>query len=321
MREWKLYKLGLIAVVIGALWTTAADEASAACAIWDNLTSWFRSDNPPSMTTYAPPYAPAACATPTTAMVSSCGSPCAQTCMYVPQTAYRTVYKTVPVTQYTAFNSCDPCTGCPTVTYKPAVSYVRTRQLIPYTTYRSVWSNSRTVTPACTTSACGSYSACDPCSTGSCGWVTSDSTSADCSSCQVSADSSVLQPEPAPVNSTPQTFAPTTAPTPATGSWQPGSTAGSNDRGLISTPTTPPTPQTIQQQKPAVNTPLNPIPEAENSRPSSSIKTNGFQRTPQLNGPNGNKTAAINHSRVVPVSYLKPIARPVEDSDGWRASR
>ena len=268
MREWKLYKLALIAVVIGALWTTAADEASAACALWDNLTSWFRSDNPPSITTYAPPYAPAACATPTTTMVSSCASPCTQTCMYIPQTAYRTVYKTVPVTQYTAFNSCDPCTGCPTVTYKPIVSYVRTRQLIPYTTYRSVWSNSRTICPTCTTctsSSCGSCSSCDSCSSGSCGWVTSDSASTGCSSCQASPDSDTLQPEPAPATSAPQqkTFAPTTAPTPAAGSWQPGSTSGSTDRGLITTPTQTPSPKIIQDKKPAATSPLNPVPEAE----------------------------------------------------------
>lgn len=57
---------------------------------------------------------------------------------YVPQTCYRTQYVTVPVTTYRPAMGCDPCTGFPVTTMRPAISYVQQARLVPYTTYRAV---------------------------------------------------------------------------------------------------------------------------------------------------------------------------------------
>lgn len=57
---------------------------------------------------------------------------------YVPQTCYRTQYVTVPVTTYRPATGCDPCTGFPVTTMRPAICYVQQARLVPYTTYRAV---------------------------------------------------------------------------------------------------------------------------------------------------------------------------------------
>lgn len=80
--------------------------------------------------TYAPVYSAPAC--------TSCVP---QTVRYVPQTCYRTVYRAVPVTSCGAFTGCDPCTGCPVTYYRPVTTWTYRAALIPYTTYRLVYSN------------------------------------------------------------------------------------------------------------------------------------------------------------------------------------
>ncbi|MBN2473413.1 MAG: hypothetical protein JXB62_02300 [Pirellulales bacterium] len=92
----------------------------------------------PYAASYAPAYSPA---------------PVAQTCSYVPQTCYRSVCQTVPVTTCRAITSCDPCSGSRVVTYRPITTWTQQTRLIPYTTYRLVYSNP--------------YAACTPC--GPCG--------------------------------------------------------------------------------------------------------------------------------------------------------
>ncbi len=64
-----------------------------------------------------------------------------QVCNYVPVTAYRTQVYRVPVTAYRPQTSSDPCTGCPTTTYRPVTTYVQQVRRVPYTTYRLSFSN------------------------------------------------------------------------------------------------------------------------------------------------------------------------------------
>jgi hypothetical protein len=91
-----------------------------------------------AQTTYRPPYVPWSYA-------PACGPSCTpcppQTCRYVPQTCYRTVYQRVPVTTCQAMTTCDPCTGCPVTTYRPVTTWTCQARLVPYTTYRLVYSN------------------------------------------------------------------------------------------------------------------------------------------------------------------------------------
>ncbi len=97
-------------------------------------------------TTYAPPYAPQTYAP---AYNTGYAPYQPQTCQYVPQTCYRTVYRQVPVTTHQAVTRCNPLTGCPVTCYYPVTRWVRQARLVPYTTYRLVYSN------PC--NPCGSY--------------------------------------------------------------------------------------------------------------------------------------------------------------------
>ncbi len=105
---------------------------------------WFRNCGQPS--TFAS-YAPAPCAT--------------TQANYVPMTCYRREYVNVPVTTYQPVTACDPCTGYPVTTMRPVVGYATQARLVPYTTYRVVYS-APAVMPAAgayysaaPTSACG----------------------------------------------------------------------------------------------------------------------------------------------------------------------
>lgn len=172
-----------------------------ACEFLDRLMPWNWCRGTDSATTYAPVYSP----TYTTA--APVCDPCAtQTCSYVPQTSYRTVCRTVPVTSCMAVTSCDPCTGCPVTTFRPVTAYQRSVQLIPYTTYRAVWSNpcvSPCVSP-CTTSCGGvpgavSYSGTTSGCGAACGGISAPVSSG-----------STLQPTPdaGATGSQPMTFGP-----------------------------------------------------------------------------------------------------------------
>ncbi len=81
-----------------------------------------------------------------------------QSVSYVPQTAYRTVYSPVPVTTLSPVTSCDPCSGCPTTSMVPTTTYVQRPVVVPYTTYRPVYSTYYAPAPApacCAAPACG----------------------------------------------------------------------------------------------------------------------------------------------------------------------
>lgn len=101
----------------------------------------------------------------------TCNKVCSRTVVnYVPTTAYRTNWKQVPVTQYRAQTSSDPCTGCSVTCMRPCTSYTWQMQRVPYTTYRPVYRTQNytvpvtTITNDCATGTCGS-----PCATGTCG--------------------------------------------------------------------------------------------------------------------------------------------------------
>lgn len=59
---------------------------------------------------------------------------------YVPQTYYRQQCSYVPVTTYRPVTTYDPCTGCPVTAYRPLVVYRPQVTLVPYTSYRIVYS-------------------------------------------------------------------------------------------------------------------------------------------------------------------------------------
>ncbi|MBN1910682.1 MAG: hypothetical protein JW818_13130 [Pirellulales bacterium] len=182
--------LVLACVVVSVIAAMAAP--SAACECLDRLMPWNWCKAPAGSTTYAAPYNP--CATP----VAACPTPCApqtqQVCSYVPQTCYRTVYQMTPVTSCVATAGCDPCTGCPVTVYRPVTNYVRSAQLVPYTTYRRVW----------TTVASPCVSSCSPCASGY------STVSSGCSSCGVSATSATT-----PIPEKPQTYQDNTTPAPS----------------------------------------------------------------------------------------------------------
>ncbi len=107
----------------------AAPAENKAYGFFDCLFGWCGG----CRTTYRAPYA-------TTAYAPVC-NPCAtQTCRYVPQTCYRTVCQRVPVTTCLPVTRCDPCTGCPVTTYRPVTTWTTQTRLVPYTTYRVVYS-------------------------------------------------------------------------------------------------------------------------------------------------------------------------------------
>ena len=143
-----------------------------------------------AQTTYRAPYVPSGRA-------PACGptcNPCApQTCRYVPQTCYRTVYQSVPVTTCRAIASCDPCTGCPVTVYRPVTTWTSQARLVPYTTYRLVYSNpcspSAGFGPVYGGTAVGTVSSgCAPCAGGT------------------SSSSGIPYAEPSTGGSVPQTF-------------------------------------------------------------------------------------------------------------------
>ncbi len=318
MYKWKTPKLALVLVVTTLVFGATSSANAFGCL--DNLFSWFRHDSPPSITTYNAAYAPYATSVCAPTCGTSCGTVCAtpQTCMYTPQTYYRTVYRTVPTTRYMAVNSCDPCTGCPTVAYRPVTTYVRSQQLIPYTTYQAVWSP--VCGPCSTTSAygvsCGTT--CGPCATGSCGWTsTIDS---GCTSCQAAPatsyeDSGNLQPQPAAAP--PATYGSPTN----NGSFNSGSSNGGwQNNGNGGTTVTVPSPATTPQktQKPVENRPLSPIPEPEANRPNgTTTQINSTPSTLPRLFQSGDRTAA---RPVIQASYSRPIP-PRVSSDGWRPSK
>lgn len=133
---------------VAAMLFAAPAESNACCGWlfggWGAQTTY---SLPYMARTYAPVYSASAC--------TSCVP---QTVSYMPQTSYRTVYRAVPVTSYWSGTSCDPCTGCPVTYYRPVTTWTYRATLMPYTTYRAVYSN------PC--DSCVSYAPCSTCGPG-----------------------------------------------------------------------------------------------------------------------------------------------------------
>jgi hypothetical protein len=149
----------VIACGVAAMLLSAPAESNACCdwlfGGWGAQTTYRA---PYFAPTYAPAYSAPACSScapqsyAPAYSTSACTSCAPQTVRYVPQTYYRTVYRQVPVTTYGAFSGCDPCTGCPVTYYRPVTSWAYQAALMPYATYRIVYSDA--YSPCVSSSGC-----------------------------------------------------------------------------------------------------------------------------------------------------------------------
>ena len=267
---------GLLMTAIAGGTLLLAPSESQACRCLDWLCPWNWGRGSMASTTYAPPYAPSYSTASYTAAAP-------RTCCYVPQTCYRTVYRSVPMTTCQPVVSRDPCTGCPVTCYRPMTTTVRRACLVPYTTYRLVWSN-----PCATT-----VSACAPVAT----------SVSPCSACGPATSTTVPYYRPS-------TSSPATTGSPADlAPTLPGSSSGN--------PTEPVTPQRTFRQKPVpepeTEMKLNPIPDTETK----SI------RAPRLIDPDSRSAAAPIRQAMFYRSVSRPSqpATTQASSGGWRASR
>jgi len=289
---------GLIMACAVALLLSSVPNTVSACECLDRLMPWNWCRGSQAATTYAPPYAPAATAAPAfmPAPCNSCTScnPCvSQTCAYVPQTCYRTVCRTVPVTTCQAVRSCDPCTGCPVTCYRPVTAYQRCTQLIPYTTYRMVWSNPCATSYSPCATGCGATSYASPISFGA---PVVGSGSSCCGLRAPVSSSATIEPSPE-----------TSLPQPTFRAPQNGSPAGG---------TTAPQTQIRNMPTSDPNLAPAPVPANDNVQPSS------LER-PSLGDPN--QTA---RRTVRPVQYVSDARAPRQasstprpvDFGGWRSS-
>lgn len=117
--------------VLGAVLSTPAESQA--------IFHWFGNCCRPQ-TTFMP-VAPAVNCNP-------CGTQVAQ---YVPQTCYRQECIQVPVTVCRPVTTCDPCSCCPTTVMRPTTVYQQQVRMVPYTTYRIVYSNPSPCATGCGT--------------------------------------------------------------------------------------------------------------------------------------------------------------------------
>lgn len=307
--------LAIVTLAVAVLATTAIP--AQACEFLDNLCPWnWGRSNECVATTYAPPFTPVAA--PAVACCPTVSSyAVARTACYVPQTCYQTAYRTIPMTSYQAFNTCDPCTGCPVTTLRPVVTYRRAAQLVPYTTYRMVWQNTPSYTSCyggCATGCAtgcdtGCYSGCSTCTSGcdsgACG---SGVVSSGCSSCAPTTTTTITpQAEPQPTFSTPST----------NGSGAPN---GSGNGGVWSEP--------ANVQRPIETQIIKPSPEPDSST-SQGYQSKPFT-VPQLVPAGRSASNVVRHvsyetvapaSTLVPMNTVSPTNSVVNDTNEWEAVR
>jgi hypothetical protein len=200
---------------------------------------------------------------------------------YVPETSYR--LERVPRVTYQPVASIDPCTGCSTTAYRPVTTMTIFPRLVPYTTYRPVYTPAYYAPAAVSCGSCAPAPSCGPCGTlgsfgscpgGACG-APSYSGSPGCSSCASAAPSISSEPQATQATPIPKTF-------------QEGS-------------------------EPELRGTLKPIPKTDtqlNSLPA-----------PSLIDPNSRSTARPirEASTVRLISWPQPA--PAVDDGGWRSSR
>ena len=275
------------AAAVAALWLAMPVE-SRACEFLERL---FGCNCGSAKTTYVPAYVAPASYAP--AYAPSCAPCAAQTCQYVPQTCYRTVYQAVPVTTCQATTCCDPCTGCPVTAYYPMTTWTYQARLIPYTTYRIVYSN------PC--SPCASYAYSPSVSCGPTGYISSG---APCSSCVGGTTTAGAVPY-------------TSAGGPTGGTTSPGLSPGS---GNTQAPGNGGTRRTYQsERKPAGD--LEPVPDPAtehqnrlNSTPAGPTLIDSQDRTAFRTT---RSTAEFRLSSSA--APLVPVEQPALNDGGWRA--
>ncbi len=300
MIGFSMKKLLIVGMVAGGFLATPSESHA--------IFHWFSRCCAPR-TTYLPP-APA---------VNCCPAPVCppQVCNYVPVTAYRTQVCNVPVTAYRPSTSCDPCTGCPTTTYRPVTTYMRQVRRVPYTTYRL----------SCPTGTCGStvnYPA-----------PAFGAPSSSCSSCAPSTTyttPSYTTPPPATSYPGPTSPSPITTPQSAPQTFDSGPASQPPALSPPAASSTPATPQTYASP---------PASGATLSRPIQDLNTSNTQApaypnpAPRLIDPDSRTTSLP--VRTVTASYTTvyspsaamapavpvrlPAAYQTVSPEGWRSSR
>jgi hypothetical protein len=222
--------------------------------------------------------------------------------MYVPQTYYRTYYRGVAVTAYQPVTSYDSCSGCAMTSYYPTTAWTYQPCLVPYTTYRVVYSPVVSCGPCA--SGCGCYSGgcCGSgCCSGGCGGGYSGS---GCAACAGAAPAGNSNPAPAATDTNSGTTAPKT--------FAPGPVA----------------PETTTPSAPAkAGDAIPPIPAEKPAAPDIYRKGTWQQPVAPPRQPTENRTTA---RPVYQTGYFQLIASPpktapIHDAslgdDGWHAAR
>lgn len=280
----------LIVLCLATLLVAAVPAETQAGQIWNSLFGC----GPCTQTTYMPVYRPTtyympAVAAPSCAPCASSCAPCApQTCQYMPSVVQSALYPPcAPTAMTTCRPACQTWTGYAAVTsYRPLFGTYQTR-LVPYATYRPVYTPVVSYGYAAPCATCPTYSSCAPCASGGCGVPTysSPAPASGCASCAASqvAPTSTYQSAPA-TNYAPQNPAPQ---------------------------------RTFEEKvnKPAVEQDLKPIPQPETTKPSS-------LPTPSLPDPN-NRTAVrkpiYSSVRIIPAASASAEQPPLQDDGLWRA--
>lgn len=210
--------------VIGAVLSTPSESQA--------IFHWFGNCCRPQ-TTFMP-VAPAVNCNP-------CGTQVAQ---YVPQTCFRQECIQVPVTVMSPTTSCDPCSCCPTTVMRPVTVMQQQVRMVPYTTYRIVYSNPSPCATGCATPAAPAstyyYQPTAPAMAPSTGSCCGGSTAPASFSAPAATYSAPVTSQPSYSTPAPTLSAPPTTTTPPTSTYESGRPA---------TETTDP------------NAPLTPIPQ------------------------------------------------------------
>lgn len=327
----------LLAPVLSAAVLAALPPAAPACEFLERLFGCFCPSTPAPSTTYALyPVAPApVCATPACATPACATSACApQTCGYAPTVSYQTYYTPVQATVYQPVTSVNPCTGCPTTTYRPFTVLMQQPQVVPYAS----------CAPACPPS----YPSCPaPCSTGGCDTCPSgvepstytEPAPSSCPSCVSGPTSTVAPPAPTSPYAPPVTAPPATVPPAVTAPPTPPCYTNPNVRPSLDSSTAPRT----YEPAPGTGSTLRnlPVPPSGSNGPALQTVPPATRTAPGVNGaaipnadvrpnslplpvlPNPNDRQAMRSLRTVTTGYeplLQIGTQPVQDEMAWHES-
>jgi hypothetical protein len=256
--------------------------------------------------------------------VNACGP---MTATYVPTTFYRAVPVQVAQTTLRPVSGVDPCTGCQVTTMRPVTTTVCQQRMVPYSSYRIVYSNP-CATPAASTTyyanTAASYSVVAPGCCGAGGTSTS-SAFAPAGPYPATLTAPALSTVGvAPIYSSSASLAPTL------GSSFPAATTIAPDESAAPPPTFAPenaapnateSPQPVDALKPKPGTPADSTPPTTSEEPAPELgdphsRTTRYsiQRVvPSVH----NVSRTTGHARPTPAASSAPAATTV---DGWRAS-